>query len=242
MEPIFRVSFPLSDIHLDRFGRIKPSVLLFFAQEAAGGHCRLLQLDWETLASRNLFWAVTRHRVEILRYPTRGETITVETWPMPTTKVAYPRSVTGYDSQGREVFRVTSLWVLMDLQSRAMVLPGKSGITVAGLLRGTELTVPHAIVPTEKENRQQRTVLFSQLDRNGHMNNTRYLDWVEDLLPSAYHQEHPLRAFTICYHTEALEGQDIGLEWTLAADTLLVDGSRAKGDGRERVFSVKAEF
>ena len=237
MEPIFRQEFTLSDIHLDCFGRIKPSTFLYFAQEAAGQHCQLLALDWDTLAGKNLFWAVTRHRVQISRLPTRGETITVETWPMPTTKVAFPRSVIGYDSLGREIFRSISLWVLMDTESRAMVLPGKSGILVDGTLRGTELTVPHSILPSVKHNRQERT---------GHMNNTRYMDWVDDLLPSAYHQAHPIREFTVCYHAEAREGQQISLDWELAeGPVLLVDGHREKTDGpgaRERVFSVKVEF
>ena len=246
MEPFFRQKFTLADIHLDCFGRIKPSVFLYFAQEAAGMHCQLLRLDWDTLAKQNLFWAVTRHRVQISRMPTRGETITVETWPMPTTKVAFPRSVIGYDSQGQEVFRSISIWVLMDLSSRAMVLPGKSGVLVEGTLRGTELTVPHAIVPSLKQNSRQRTVLFSQLDRNGHMNNTRYMDWVDDLLPSAFHGEHPVREFTVCYHAEALEGQQIDLDWELSEDLILtVDGHREKTDvpgTKERVFSVKVEY
>ena len=246
MEPIFRQTFTLSDIHLDPFGRVKPSVLLYFAQEVAGQHCQLLQLDWDTLSHQNLFWAVTRHRVQITRLPVRGETITVETWPMPTTKVAYPRSVIAYDQQGQEVFRAISLWVLMDTQSRALVLPGKSGILVDGTLRGTELTVPRSLLPTQKHNSQVRTVRYSQLDRNGHMNNTRYMDWVDDLLPSAYHQAHPIREFTICYHTEAREGQAVTLDWELSeGPVLLVDGHREKTDvpgTQERVFSVKVEF
>ena len=246
MEPIFRHNFEISDLHLDCHGRVKPSVLLFFAQEAAGQHCQLLKLDWETLAKQNLFWAVTRHRVQITRLPVRGETITVETWPMPTTKVAYPRSVVGYDAQGNELFRTISLWVLMDSQSRSMVLPGKSGVVVDGVLRGNELALPHSILPGERPNQQLQTVRYSHLDRNGHMNNTRYMDWVNDLLPSAYHGEHPIREFTICYHAEAREGQEITMDWDLTEDPcLVVDAHRAKTDvpdKQERVFSAKVEF
>ena len=72
MEPIFRQTHEISDIHLDCFGRVKPSVLLYFAQEAAGHHCNALALDWDTLAKKNLFWAVTRHRVQISRLPRAG--------------------------------------------------------------------------------------------------------------------------------------------------------------------------
>ena len=50
MEPIFRQDHTVIGSHVDRYGRLKPSALLFFAQEAAGGHCTQLALDWETLA------------------------------------------------------------------------------------------------------------------------------------------------------------------------------------------------
>ena len=88
MEPIFRKQFTIEDIHTDSSLRLKPSALLYFVQEAAGGHCLELQLSWEDLAKRGLFWAVIRNRTQITRLPLSGETITVDSWPMPTTRVA----------------------------------------------------------------------------------------------------------------------------------------------------------
>ena len=246
MEPIFRQTYKIEDMHLDCFGRVKPSVLLYFAQEAAGQHCNLLGTDWDTLAQQQLFWAVTRHRVQITRLPTRGETVTVETWPMPTTRVAYPRSTVCYDSNGNELFRMISLWVLMNTQTRAMVLPGKSGITVTGTLRGNELAAPGSLVPKQLSNTVMRTVGYTELDRNGHMNNTRYMDWVDDLLPSAFHGAHPAREFSICYLSEAREQQQIELTWELSEGPVLqVDARRKETSvdaGQSRVFTVQILF
>ena len=246
MEPIYRDSFTLPDLHVDRYGRRKPATLLYFVQEVAGRHSDLLSVDWDTLSGKNLFWAVTRHKVQVSRLPQRGETITVETWPMPTTKVAYPRSVVAYDQQGQEIFRAISIWVLVDTTTRTMVLPGKSGILVDGTIRGNELAAPRPILPSPLRNRASRTVHYTQLDRNGHMNNTRYLDWIEDLLPSIFHMQHPVREFTVCYHTEAREGQEINLSWNLSEEPiLLVDAYRNKeelSENQERVFSAKIEF
>lgn len=246
MEPIFRQTYEISAIHLDCHGRVKPSVLLLFAQEAAGGHCNELALDWDTLAKRNLFWAVIRHRVQITRLPVAGETVTVETWPMPTTRSAFPRAVAAYDAQGNEVFRSISLWVLMDTQTRAMVLPGKSGIDLVGTLRGCELAPPSSIAPKPLENTVTRQVGYTELDRNGHMNNTRYLDWIDDLLPSAFHGEHPVKEFSICYLCEAREGQKINLNWQVTdGPCLQVDGRRERTDvpgEQERVFSAQVHF
>ena len=243
MEPLFTQEYEVTDIAVDCYGRMKPSMILFLAQEVAGRHCNLLSVDYDTLAAKRMFWAVTRHRVQITRMPVRGETIRIETWPMPTTRVAYPRSVIAYDAQGNECFRAISLWVLMDLDKRSMILPGKSGISVVGTLRGLELDTPNGLVAKDLRCHQQRTVCFTDLDRNGHMNNTKYLDWISDLLPSQFHENHQPREMTVCYFSESREGQSLQLSWDFPEEgCLLVDAHRQQDDKLERVFSARYLF
>ena len=241
---IYTMQVAVEDSHVDCFGRLKPSAILYFAQEAAGRHCLLLGADYETLAAKRLFWAVTRNAVEIHRLPVRGEKVTVRTWPMPTTRVAYPRAMEICDNKGEVLVRGISLWVLMDMDKRTMVLPGKSGVGVEGHLTGTELESPRSLLPHPYPNGQTRQVTFSLLDRNGHMNNTCYLDWASDLLPAEFHQAHPVRRFAVCYLNEARENQQIRLHWELTqANLLSVDASRENSDGsQERVFAVQMEF
>ena len=243
MEPLFTQEYEVTDIAVDCYGRMKPSMILFLAQEVAGRHCNLLSVDYDTLAAKRMFWAVTRHRVQITRMPVRGETIRIETWPMPTTRVAYPRSVIAYDAQGNECFRAISLWVLMDLDKRSMILPGKSGISVVGTLRGLELDTPNGLVAKDLRCHQHRSVCFTDLDRNGHMNNTKYLDWISDLLPSQFHENHQPREMTVCYFSESREGQSLQLSWDFPEEgCLLVDAHRQQDDKLERVFSARYLF
>ena len=243
MEPIYSQTFEISDVNVDCFGRLKTSMILYFAQEVAGHHFARLSMDYEAMMERGLFWAITRHKVQITRLPRRGEKIRVETWPMPTTRVAYPRSVVAYDENGNECFRAITLWVLMDLNKRAMVLPGKSGIEVAGTLRGNELAAPMGLPAKVLQNRRDRTVCFTDLDRNAHMNNTKYLDWVDDLLPTAFHAEHNVKEFTVCYLSEAREGQQLRLQWDFVEENVLyMDASRSNGEKDERIFAAKVLY
>lgn len=240
MEPIYQQDFQINDNAVNRYGRLKLSMVLYYAQEVAGHHFNEISMDYESLAQRGMFWAIIRQRVQITRMPMLGETIHVETWPMPTTRVAYPRSVVAYDQQGNEVFRCITLWVLMDLNTRGMILPGKSGISVVGTLRGNELAVPGSLAPKVLTRHSRRSVCFTDLDRNGHMNNTRYLDWIDDLLPSAFHEGHSPRELVVCYLSEAREGQELDLCWDFLEDSCLqVDAHRNSGEKDERIFSAK---
>ena len=244
MNFVHTTTFPVTTLHADCFGRCKPSCLLRFAQDAAEAHCLQLGADWDTMAKKGLFWAVIRQRMEVFRLPEEGETVTVKTWPMPTTRVAYPRATEGFDEKGNLLFQVISLWVIMDRDSRAMIRPDKSGVRVEGTLLGTELNAPAGLPAGEFTKSAQRTVGFTELDINGHMNNTRYLDWLCDLLPADFHREHPLKAVTICYMNEAREGQQVRLGWS-DEGVLRVDGSVAQTDvnaGHTRIFSAQMEF
>ena len=246
MQPIYQQEFHINDAAVDCFGRLKPSMLLFYVQEVAGIHATSLGAGFDALAVKNLFWAILRTYVQISRLPRSGETIRVETWPMPTSRVAYPRSVVAYDAQGSEVFRAISLWCLMDTNTRSMVLPGKSGVMVEGTLRGNELAVPGSLAIKGLEHTRSRTVLFSDLDRNGHMNNTRYLEWISDLLPSAFHKDHTPREFTVCYHSEAMEGEPLDIHYEMKEEGLLqVDAWRendAASGTHNRIFVAQVQY
>lgn len=243
---IHRTTFNVSDFQVDCTGNLKLSALLGYAQISAGEHCYQLGVDGSVLAEKNLFWAVTRHKVVIHRLPQRGETVTVHTWPMPTSRVAFPRSFAGFDENGQLLFQGISIWINMDSTTRKMVLPAKSGVCVEGVLQGWELETPHSIMPKQWENTARRQVTYSCLDRNAHMNNTRYLDWVDDLLSSAFHACHSPKEFTICYYNEACEDQEIALNWALNEDNCLhVDAHRQNPnapDAKTPVFSAKVQF
>ena len=106
--------------------------------------------------------------------------------------------------------------------------------------------MPPSITPKVLENQIIRSVGYTELDRNGHMNNTRYLDWVDDLLPSSFHQEHPVKGITLCYLAEAREGQQIHLSWSLQeGGVLAVDAVRPDGvdtSKAHRIFAANLQF
>lgn len=239
MERIFKKTITITQQDVNSSGKLKLSSLLHYAQEISGNHSDQLGFNWDTLASRDLFWAVLRHRVTINRLPSVGETVYLETWPIPATRAAYPRCVRAMDSQGNTLFETISLWVFMNIKTRAMVLPGKSGVDVPGVLRGDEPSFPGSLPPAQPTQSSLWQVDEEDLDINGHVNNARYLDHVENL-PDFIGTP---RELTVCYLAEALLGQAITLSWNMTEEGILtVEGARSREDQpdkTERVFAVK---
>lgn len=245
MEYVFEKVVTVADGEVNTQNRLKLSALLYYAQETAGAHCQKLGLDRDSLTDKNLFWAVLRHRVQIYRLPCAGETVTVKTWPMPTTRTAYPRAVRAFDPQGNVLFELVSLWVLMDRTSRAMVLPGKSGVDVPGTLLGDEPATPGSLVPGVHQNAAKWLVSQEDLDVNGHVNNTKYLDQAEQLATALCPEQLPTE-MTVCYLAETHAGETLTLQYTLSEEGVFtLDGSRPRAETPEkpeRVFAVKIHF
>ena len=226
MELLFRQTCTVRPGDFNAAGKFKLSALLYYVQEVSGGHCAMLNCDWDSLAAKGMFWAVLRHRVVIHRLPEKEETITVETWPLPMTRVAYPRAV-------------------RDRQSRAMILPAKSGVEVPGTVRQLEIDPPASLAPQEHGQHCVWQVMEDDLDQNGHVNNTVYLDRAEQLT-GAFGSGNTPAEFTVCYLSEVRLGQKITLGWSgTEGDTLTFDGTRPRaedGEKTERVFAAKLIF
>lgn len=168
---------------VDMFRRLKPSALLMMLQEAALDHCRLLDLGSDRTLNRNLLWVVTRYYIEIERMPRYEEEIVLETWPGPMRRILFPRYFRMRDTDGNVLLRASSMWVLIDGNTRTMISPKQYGLPeYGGHTEGDEVpyNVPARPIPAERSERF--TVPYSYLDLNGHMNNTRYVDLCIDLI------------------------------------------------------------
>ena len=49
MEPIYQQNFHINDAAVDCFGRLKPSMLLFYVQEVSGIHASTLGAGFDAL-------------------------------------------------------------------------------------------------------------------------------------------------------------------------------------------------
>ena len=220
--------FRIASYQTDLTARMKPSAILEIMQEMAGAHAELLDVGRSRLMPLNLAWVLTRVEVRMERYPLSGEVITVETFPMPNRRVFFPRYFVFKDANGRQIGCAGSLWVVLDITTRKM---GNPADIVPLMPDNRDLTAPMGMPATVEEIPSQaitidRLPVYTDLDVNGHVNNTRYLDWCCNALGIDVMRTHVMTTFCVNYNQEILPGQEVHTE-------LHVDGSRFSYSGFE---------
>ena len=220
--------FRIASYQTDLTARMKPSAILEIMQEMAGAHAELLDVGRSRLMPLNLAWVLTRVEVRMERYPLSGEVITVETFPMPNRRVFFPRYFIFKDADGRQIGCAGSLWVVLDITTRKM---GNPADIVPLMPDNRDLTAPMGMPATVEEIPGQaitfdRLPVYTDLDVNGHVNNTRYLDWCCNALGIDVMRTHAMTTFCVNYNQEILPGQEVHTE-------LHVDGSRFSYSGFE---------
>ena len=194
-------------------GLWRPGALLTEMQEAAGEHCTAMKCGRETLIGQGLVWVVARIGLQVIRYPSFGETLRIRTFHRPVRHRFFPRFFTVHDAQDRLICQASSLWLLMDLETRQSVnanrlpntMPDNSGLPEPMPMPGAILQpdAPETVIPYQP--------VYTDLDVNGHVNNTKYIDWLCNALGPEIMAEHPPETLTIHYDSEIRPEQQIEL-------------------------------
>ena len=197
---------------VDLYRRLRVSELFALLQEAAIAHTEALGMGREKTLDRGLLWIVTMQSAEIRRMPEYDETIRLLSWPGETMHLFFPRHYRIENMAGETLIRANALWMLVDQQSRRMIFPERYGIEIAGRSQPDELPLPSSPprLPTTEECAFR--VPYSYVDLNGHMNNTRYFDLMEDCLPAAA-EGRLLRSVCTEYTGEARLGDTLTVCW-----------------------------
>ena len=80
----------------------------------------------------------------------------------------------------------------------------------------------------------KRVPVYSELDYNGHVNNSKYIEWVCDLFEPGHYSDKKISEFDIKYNKETLYGNEVSLE-LLPGDenTYYVRGTADDGEEKD---------
>ena len=196
------------DVGPDRL--LTPSAQLRLQQEAGERHFREGGLDFEGIAALGMAFVVLQNNAVIYRRPRMGEDITLKTWSRTIKGVRFYRCYRFEDSEGKVLIDSMATFALVDLHTHAMLRPTAFPYEIKEqTFEHTCADAPRLRMPAEKTPCGVHTVRASELDFNGHLNNTRYADIVFDHLPQTV-CEH-LQGFSIVFQHEAKHGETVDL-------------------------------
>lgn len=231
----------------DAAGFMRPAALFEDMQEAGAEGSARLGLGKDALLAKRLVWVLLRTEIRMGRTPRVGDLVTLQTWPNAQRHTFFTRHYLWMDERG-EMGRASTLWTMMDVDTRVMDNPTRRGISVYGGVRVPgELPLPGAVPAlTEAAHAETRAYTPSEadLDENGHVNNVRYIEWFQSCLPcDAFATGRPARLL-VHYLAETRLGETLSLNiahegerWTFSADA---DGKRhvalyAEGDASSSI-------
>ncbi len=210
------VHIDLRDVDFTK--KLKLSTLFSYFQDIASLASENLGFGITTLEKKfGVAWILTRIRVDILRSPDWDEEITIETWPLEPSKVEFDRDYFVKDKDGNTIIKAVSKWVIMDLKERKLKRTEFIGIHYPEKI--TERAIAGKLGKLKDfgklEKAYDKVIGYSDIDFNGHLNNSKYVDYIMDCFPIHEHVNHTIKSIDLNFNHEALPGDTI----TLSKDT-----------------------
>jgi acyl-ACP thioesterase len=200
---VFAKDFRVTFRHIDRGGFLSPVAVLDYLEEAAFSHAELLGVGYEAMMERRRVWILSRISVRMDKRPHFHENITVSSWPRGHDRLF---AVRDYEIMcgGQSLVRGRSNWIVFDLDRRRPVRPeeimdrlplndGKNALTESPAALGEREGLTRAAA---------RTALYADLDFNGHVHNTRYMQLIFDLFDPEKIENAPSLSVDINYLKE----------------------------------------
>ena len=198
-----KIPFDMADMN----GHIKlPDVILLSLQVSGMQSIELGVSDKAILENYNLVWIITDYDIEVVRLPRFAEEITIETEALSYNRLFCYRRFIIYDETGQELIHMMVTFVLMDRDSRKIhavepeiVAPYQSDFDKK-LIRGPKYESLNE--PISKDYH----VRFYDLDMNGHVNNSKYLDWIFEVMGADFLTQYIPKKINLKYVKEVRPG------------------------------------
>ena len=238
---VCQITFEISDEMINADGRMGIGSLarqmqkiteIHFDQEAG--------LTGEELLAKGLSWVISWTDIELVRMPNKGEKVILRIWPGKNKVNLYSRVYAMYTEAGEPLMATSSLFLLMDQVTRRVAVQPEEMKIINPVIISGEPNLPNLQQKFPKLYRNQllRTVSTEEIDYNGHLNNSRYLDWTEALLDEEFYAEHTPKKIWVQYAKELQEGEKAKIQYVWEEDVMYLRGVH----NGEESFLVKMEF
>lgn len=242
---VFKRKYHVEFSDVDFSKKLKLSSLFRYFQEVAGSHAEKLGVGFEAIkAKSNVTWVLVRIRVDVERYPLWNEDIYIDTWPQLPKKIESERDFYIKDATGNIIARGVSSWIIIDVDSREIRKNDEiaTGYPQVNTERAIDCKLGKLRPFGEVEQAYKKVIGYSDIDINGHLNNTKYIDYIMDCFSMESHKRYRVKSIQVSYVNEALPGDTICLFRDISEiDKNLVYIEGRNEDTEELLFQARVE-
>jgi len=211
---VWQETFPLRFGAIDKSDRLTLSAVFQFFQEAAISHAENLGVGREDMARTGQVWILSRISALVDRRPKYRETVTVRSWPRGGEKLFAMRDFDIRDKDDVPAVSARSAWIIVDIEKRRPLRPQfvMDNLPKNEGLQALPPEAGGAAALAERGNLQkvsERKALYTDVDYNGHVNNVRYVQWIEDTLDPRLLEKAEKMRLDVNYMNEILGGEVI---------------------------------
>lgn len=196
-----KTSLRVSDY--DAEDRIKPQAILDLFQQVATLHADIIGIGFKEMLKRDIIWVTVRLKYEVVRNPEYCAEVTLRTWPHREGRVDFDRDYEILDEKGKVLIRGSSKWCVVNVKTRKILFGGE--VTYGDGEYYEQKVFPEGIkkikdFPTDGFFEYDGRTEYSDLDHNGHVNNARYCEFIQDAVRLARGRE--IKTFAIDFINE----------------------------------------
>jgi len=224
---LFKKQYQVDLRDVDFTKRLKLSSLFTYFQDTANHAATSLGLGIEKLRNDGLTWILIRIRVEINRIPSLNEKITIETWPQPPSRLEFERDFLVKDENGNVLIKAISNWIIMDIHNRKLKRTESLGIHYPEVIEERALKDYPLKKLKDIENLEpvyEKVIGYSDIDINGHLNNSKYMDYIMDCYPVESHLLYDVKMIEVNFINEALPNEKIMLLKGMEESEIYING------------------
>lgn len=200
---------------------VTPAMLINMIIMASEDQTTVLGVGSDEVIKLGIGWVVTQYKIDITRLPKVDETIKISTRATCYNRYFAFREFWIHDETGLECAHVESSWVTMNHQTRKIVsIPNEIIAPFESELVKMipRLGRPKRLTDSDQLLTKQYRVRYFDIDGNGHVNNSRYFDWLLDALPMSFLTRHDLKSINIRFENEVQYHHEVTSEAALMTE------------------------
>jgi acyl-ACP thioesterase len=213
MNATWKECYKLRTFDVDLTNHVKISSIFNFMQESAANSAASLGFGYDQLIDDQLFWVLSRAKIEIISLPSLGDEIRIETWPRGLDKIFALRDFLIYDSNNNLVAMATTSWLMIDGKTKRPLrtdimsnrLPQIEATNAIAEACGKIETQPNPEFISEVK------VGYTDIDINQHLNNVRYIEYILNCFPTDTYRNNSINRLQVNFLSESRYNDQIRL-------------------------------